>query len=310
MNTENYYDILGVDENATQDDIKKAYRKLAKENHPDKGGDEDTFKKISVAYDTIGDEQKRTEYDHRRKNPFANMGNMSADDIFQQMFNQTFGNRKQNKVHELVMDIDLSVIESYLGVKKKITYRRKTKCDPCSGSGGDKRTCQTCGGVGHVVTQMGSGMFVQVVQVACNTCMGTGQMVINPCYICKGTGSKEEIKSVEVQLPHGIDNGQFIRLQGVGDYRNGVYGNLVVRVNLKPVDNFDKYGQHLVYNAFFNLDELNKDSFIIPHPSGDISIKFPKHFDTTKPLRIKSKGFKNEVIGDLLVNQHVRFERT
>jgi molecular chaperone DnaJ len=310
MNIPNYYEILGVDEKATQDEIKKVYRKLAKENHPDAGGDEENFKRIAEAYDTLGDENKRQQYDMRKNNPFANMGG-SHDDLFQQMFNQAFGGRRsqRNAVHDTVIDIDLSVLESYKGAKKEISYRRKIKCDPCNGSGGEKKVCPTCNGQGSVTRQMGSGMFIQMVQVACNTCAGHGQVITNPCYVCKGTGTKEEIKTVEVKLPHGIDDGQFIRLQGVGDFRNGIYGNLVVRVKMNNENNFEKYGPHLIYHAYFDLNDLKKPDFEIPHPDGTLKLKFPKIFDTTKPLRVKSKGFKSEVIGDLLIHQHVRFER-
>jgi len=307
MNNQNYYDILGVSETATQDEIKKVYRKLAKENHPDAGGDEEKFKQIAEAYDTIGDENKRQEYDMRRKNPFHGMG--GNDDMFQHMFNQAFGNRQQNRVHDLVIDTELKVTESYLGAKKEITYRRKLKCDPCNGSGGERKVCPTCNGQGSVIRQMGSGMFIQMVQVACNTCSGHGKVITNPCHVCNGAGTKDEMKTVEVQLPVGIDEGQFIRLQGVGDFRNGVYGNLVVRIKLISDNNFEKYGPHLVYNAYFTLDDLKKADFEIPHPNGTVRLRFPKVFDTTKPLRVKSKGFKGEVIGDLLVNQNVRFER-
>jgi molecular chaperone DnaJ len=308
MNNENYYQILGVEESATQDQIKKSYRKLAKDNHPDVGGDEEKFKKIAEAYDTLGDENKRNEYNYRLKNPFAG-GGMGHDDLFAHMFNQTFGGRQQNRVHDLIIDTELTVFESYLGSEKEITYKRKLKCEPCDGNGGDKSVCPVCGGNGVITRQMGSGMFVQMVQTACNNCHGSGKITINPCYSCHGSGSKEELKTVKVQLPKGIDEGQFIRLQGIGDFRDGNYGNLVVRIKMVSVDNFEKYGPHLVYNAYFTLEDLNKDSFDIPHPDGVLKLKFPKTFDTTKPLRVKSKGFKGEVIGDLLVNQHVRFDR-
>ena len=308
MNNENYYQILGVEETATQDQIKKSYRKLGFDNHPDVGGDEEKFKKIAEAYDTLGDENKRNEYNHRLKNPFAG-GGMGHEDLFAHMFNQTFANRQQNKVHDLIIDTELTVIESYLGSEKEIIYKRKLKCDPCNGNGGDKSVCPVCSGNGFVVRQMGSGMFVQMVQASCHNCHGSGKITTNPCYSCHGSGTKDELKTVKVQLPKGIDEGQFIRLQGIGDFRNGNYGNLVVRIKMVSVDNFEKYGPHLVYNAYFTLEDLNKDSFDIPHPDGSLKLKFPKTFDTTKPLRVKSKGFKGEVIGDLLVNQHVRFER-
>lgn len=304
MNIDNYYQILGVDETSTQDEIKKVYRKLAKENHPDVGGDEEKFKKIAQAYDVLGDEKKRNDYNYKLKNPSG-----VNDELFNHMYNQAFGHRERNRVHDLIIDTELTVVESYLGTEKEITYKRKLKCDPCNGSGGEKQTCGTCRGNGFVTRQMGQGMFIQIVQVACDSCRGAGQMTTKPCYNCSGTGTKDEMKTVKVQLPHGIDDGQFIRLQGIGDFRNGIYGNLVVRVKMVSIDNFEKYGPHLVYNAYFNLENLKEDSFEIPHPDGSLKLKFPDTFDTTKPLRVRSKGFKGNVIGDLLVNQHVRFDR-
>jgi DnaJ-class molecular chaperone len=117
------------------------------------------------------------------------------------------------------------------------------------------------------------------------------------------------MKSIDVSIPHGIDNGQFLRLQGMGDFRNGVFGDLIVRIELKPQDGFDKIGNHLVYNAFLGLDELNSGNMVVPHPDGQLNIKMPKKVDTSIPLRVKSKGFRLETIGDLMINQYVKFER-
>jgi molecular chaperone DnaJ len=309
MNVQDHYSVLGVEETATQEEIKKAYRKLAKENHPDKGGDEELFKQISGAYDIIGDENKRQQYDHQRKNPFAGMGGSHADSM-SDLFNQAFGHqRQQQRVHTTNLTINVGVLESYLSDKKEINYKRKTMCEPCGGNGGDKKVCVVCNGVGQVIRQMGSGMFIQVVAMTCEGCNGKGKTITNPCFVCNGTGDKDEIKNIEIKIPHGIDNGQFFRLQGMGDFRNEVFGDLIVRVNLEPQDNFDKYENHLVYNAYFDLDDINKNSFDIPHPDGKLNIKFPKTFDTSKPLRVKGKGFKTQVIGDLMVNQYVKFHR-
>ena len=309
MNVQDHYSVLGVEETATQEEIKKAYRKLAKENHPDKGGDEELFKQISGAYDIIGDENKRQQYDHQRKNPFAGMGGSHADSM-SDLFNQAFGHqRQQQRVHTTNLTINVGVLESYLSDKKEINYKRKTMCEPCGGNGGDKKVCVVCNGVGQVIRQMGSGMFIQVVAMTCEGCNGKGKTITNPCFVCNGTGDKDEIKNIEIKIPHGIDNGQFFRLQGMGDFRNEVFGDLIVRVNLEPKDNFDKYENHLVYNAYFDLDDINKNSFDIPHPDGKLNIKFPKTFDTSKPLRVKGKGFKTQVIGDLMVNQYVKFHR-
>jgi molecular chaperone DnaJ len=309
MNAETYYDILGVEETATQDEIKKAYRKLAKENHPDKGGDEDLFKKISVAYDTVGDENKRKQYDVERKNPFGQMGG-GFGQSFSDLFNSVFGQqRQQQRAHTTNITISVGVLESFLGKNKTITYKRKTICEPCNGSGGDSQTCVTCQGQGQVVRQVGTNMFVQMVQMQCPTCVGTGRIMINACHSCNGQGNKDEIKNVDVKLPHSVDDGQFLRMQGQGDFRNGIYGDLILRVQVEKEKNFEKFGNHLVYNAYFTLKDLEKDSFEIPHPEGSMTIKFPKDIDTSKPLRVKGKGFKIENGGDLMINQYLKYSR-
>lgn len=306
MNNENFYQILGVSENATSEDIKKSYRKLAKENHPDAGGNEDVFKKISVAYDTLGDEDKRRQYDQQRKNPFGGFGNMG--DMFSQMFNR--GNNQNNRrVHTSNITVNIGVLDSYRSGKHTLSYRRQNMCEPCSGSGGDKKTCNICGGSGVVVKQVGSGMFVQLMQMACDGCGGTGSKIINPCFLCNGLGHRPEIKNLDISIPHGIDNGQFLRLQGMGDFRNGINGDLVVRIELKPQDNFEKIDNHLVYNAYLNLEDLKSGNITVPHPDGTLNIKMPKKVDTSIPLRVKSKGFRLDTIGDLMIKQFVRFER-
>jgi len=307
MNNENFYDVLGVSETATQDEIKKTYRKLAKENHPDIGGNEDLFKKISSAYDVLGDEQKRQQYDQQRKNPFGGGGFN-----FNEMFNDLFGQkqRPQNRqAHVTNITVNIGVLDSYLAKKHNLTYKRQIKCDPCNGSGGDKRTCVSCNGSGVILRQFGSGMFTQVAQSVCESCQGRGQILINPCFLCSGIGSRPEMKTIEVGLPHGIDNGQFLRLSQIGDFKNGMYGDLIIRVDLKPQNGFNKVGNHLVYDCFMNIDELKSGAITIPHPESSLNIKLPKNIDTSKPLRVKSKGFKLDTVGDLIVNQFVKFDR-
>jgi len=302
MNGEDYYSILGVDENATQDDIKKVYRKLAKENHPDKGGDEELFKKISVAYDTVGDEQKRKEYDIQRKNPFGG-GYGDMFDMFTRQFRQQ---RKPSRV----VTVSVDVLKSYTNEKVSLNFKRKEKCDPCSGTGGDKKTCETCKGQGVLFKQMGSGMFVQMVQMVCDSCGGSGNIITNACYACQGSATKDEVKTVEVKIPHGIDDGQMLRLNDMGDYTDGIYGDIILKISLTNESGFEKIGEHLIYNKFFNLEDLKKDNFMVPHPDGEISINFPKHIDTSKPLRVKSKGFKYpNVNGDLLIRPYLKYDR-
>jgi molecular chaperone DnaJ len=306
MNNNNYYEILNVEETATQDDIKKKYRKLAKENHPDIGGDEETFKKISTAYDVLSDEQKRHRYDQERKGVFGSSNNFN--DIFNSMFGkgQSNGNRA---AHTSNITVSIGTINSYKGGKHSLSYRRQSSCDPCNGTGGEKKVCNFCGGTGNIVRQFGNGSFLQLMQVVCETCHGKGFFMINACFLCNGGGTKTEMKTLDISLPHGIDNGQFLRVTGMGDFKNGSYGDLVVRVDLKPQDGFTKVGNHLVYDSFITLEDLKLGTVNVPHPDGELNIKLPKNIDTSIPLRIKSKGFKLESVGDLIVNQYIKYSR-
>jgi len=308
MNTD-YYSILGVEETSTQDEIKKAYRKLAKENHPDKGGNEELFKQISVAYDTIGDEEKRKQYDTQRKNPFAGMGDGFGSSM-SDLFNSVFGQRQQEqRVHTTNINVDINVLESYKSVEKQIVYNRKVKCNPCDGQGGNRQTCTTCQGSGQVFRKIGNGMFIQMVSINCNICEGKGFNFTKLCDTCLGNGTQNETKKVEIKIPHGIDNGQFLRMKGIGDFRNGVIGDLIIRINLSNKDDFEKVGNNLIFNKYFSIDEFKNESFEIPHPDGTMKINFPKNIDTSKPLRVKGKGFKYEGIGDLFINQYLKYKR-
>ena len=154
MNIDNFYDVLGVEENATQEDIKKKYRKLAKENHPDTGGNEELFKKISTAYDVLGDEDKRRQYDQQKRNPFGSSFNFN--DIFGNMSNRQQGGARH--VHTSNITVNIGTIQSYKAGKHTLSYRRQAACDPCSGTGGDKKTCNVCGGAGITVKQFGNGI--------------------------------------------------------------------------------------------------------------------------------------------------------
>jgi molecular chaperone DnaJ len=309
MSQENYYDILGVTETASQEDIKKAYRKLAKDNHPDKGGDEDRFKRISVAYDTLGETNKRQQYDNQRRNPFMNGGGVSMEDMINQMFGGRGFNQSRQQAHTTNLNVDVTVVESFLAKRKTINYQRKKDCGTCTGTGGEKKTCTICSGSGRIIRQMGNGMLVQMVQTACDSCRGTGQILIRACYTCNGSGESTEMKTIDIQLPHGIDDGQFIRMKGMGDFKNGIYGDLIIRIQIKPDNNFEKMGQHLVYNAYLTLEDLQNGTCSVPHPHGELNLKLPNEVDTSRALRVKGKGFNQNELGDLIVNQFVKFKR-
>ena len=162
----------------TQDEIKKAYRKLSKQYHPDVNPQgEEKFKEVSEAYEHIGDETKRAEYENMRKNPFHGMGNGGFD--MHSMFEQMMGmkGRQQAKAPDKVLDILLTPTESFFGVKKDIEYEVFEKCSPCDGSGGERTYCNTCGGKGVIIQIIGTGLFRQQIQMECSGCRGLGYVL-------------------------------------------------------------------------------------------------------------------------------------
>jgi len=130
---------------------------------------------------------------------------------------------------------------------------------------------------------------------------------VHKCYSCDGRGVKSKANEIKINVPHGSDNGQFLKLQNMGDFSNGEYGDLVIQIEMVNKDGYEKINNDLVYNLYLNLEEVNKEKYTIPHPSGDLNTSAPKVFDTSKPLRLKGKGYQG---GDMYVKLHVRFERT
>jgi molecular chaperone DnaJ len=312
----NYYEILGISKDATQEEIKKVYRKLAIEYHPDRNPEgEEKFKEIAEAYDTLGDEGKRQDYNYKLQNPFsANRGqnpfnDTNFDDLLRQMFNENGQRRPRNEVPNKLIEVDINVLESLKGVTKTVTYSKKTSCGICYGNGGDKTTCVPCGGQGFVMMRAGTGMFTQVVRSVCNHCQGNGFTFINKCYSCNGNGTKDTIDTIQLSFPKNIDNGQQLRVSQKGDFYNGIVGDLIIRVKLTPTQGFEKINNDLVYNAYFNLDDLSKETFEVPHPDGKLLVKFPNDFNTQIPLRLKNKGFTNNSAGDLFVKMNVKYTR-
>lgn len=304
---ENFYEILGVDKSSTQDEIKKGYRKLAVEHHPDKGGNEETFKKISQAYDTLGDEEKRRQYDLGGSNPF---GGFDSDPF--SMFNDLFNNMagpKQRRAPDKIVDLNIGTIDSFLGSTMDIQFSRKVNCNTCNGQGGDRITCNTCNGSGRITQRVGNSFFSNILQTTCNSCQGKGYGLKNVCFSCVGEGKNNKFETININLPHGITDGQMIKAKQMGDYHEGSFGDIIFKIKVNPQDGFDKVNNDLVYNYQMSLEDFNKDMIDVPHPSGNLNIKLPEEVDTTKPLRVKGKGFRNEGIGDFYVNMYVKHKR-
>lgn len=293
-----YYKILEIEENFTEDILKKKYRELSKKYHPDinpSGGDR--FKDISEAYDILSDTNKRRQYDMERR------GDFGGNDIFASFFNQQ---NRRPKSPDKIITLKLTPIEIYKGATKDIVYSKNNPCDVCKGSCGSKKTCENCNGGGFIINRFGSGFFVQQVQTTCPTCAGTGQIIIDKCYKCNGIGVKSEMNQVTIEVPRTADNGQFLKMHKLGDFDKYDFGDLVLRIEVIDSDGFSKVGNDLVYTHFLNEYQICADKYIVPHPSGDLSIKALDVFDTSKPLRIKDKGYPG---GDFYVKLEVKFKR-
>lgn len=294
-----YYKILEVSENSSLDEIKKSYRNLSKKYHPDVNPDgSEKFKEIAEAYETLGDPQKKASYDGMKNNPFGSFSNM---------FDFGFNKQQRKSSPDKIVKIQINPIESYLSAEKTIQYMRENHCEPCNGKGGDRIACKTCNGAGFQVKTFGNGFIIQQMRTTCQSCGGAGYSLTNICYMCGGKGSKSAVNSVNIKIPHSADNGNFIKLPNMGDFHQGEYGDLVVQIELVNKDGFEKMNNDLIYNLFLSKDNLNDDKYTIPHPDGELSITAPKYFDTSKPLRIRGRGYKN---GDMYVKLNVKFQRS
>jgi len=307
-----YYKILGVNKNSTQDEIKKAYRKLSKQYHPDvnpNGGDK--FKEVAEAYDTLGDENKRKQYD--TPNPF---GGGSFDDLFS-MFNESrFGGRRRQRsgTPDKIINLNVTPQESLLGMKKTINFQRKENCVTCSGTGGDRVACGGCGGSGVIQQRFQLGGQIHVQQTHCPQCNGSGSVITNQCFTCHGTGYRNGFNTVTVDIPKSVDNGDFLRVPSAGDYApNSGFGDVVIRVNMIKDGMFEKMGDNLFATIKIAPEDIfTKSDILINHPEGDLKLKFPQRFDTSVPLRLRGKGYQNQMgyKGDCIVKFDVSGDLT
>lgn len=303
-----YYQVLGVEKKATSDEIKKAFRKLSLTHHPDKGGNEEQFKKINEAYSVIGDEEKRKHYDRGTNNPFENFS--SGFNPFADMFGNVFYQTRKRAAPDKIVEVDLSIKECFLGTDKTISYNRKLQCKPCSGNGGKRSNCTVCNGQGYTTVRSGTELFVQVLRQICPSCNGVGQILVEKCFSCKGDGTVSNMDTISIKIPQGVDEGTFLRIEDRGDYAQGSYGNLILRLKVQNDVFFEKSGKDLIFNSVFGLNDLQKDNLEVPHPMGNMNIKLPETFDTSVPLRIKNKGFKSpDGTGDLYIKLNVKFKR-
>ncbi len=316
MNNTEYYDRLGVSKDASQDDIKKAYRKMSKKYHPDinkEAGAEQKYKDVQEAYETLSDSQKRAAYDQYGAagaqggfgggaggfGGFDGGGFGGFEDIFSSFFGGG-GSRNPNAPRQgddLQYRVNLSFEEAVFGVEKEVSYNREATCGTCLGSGAKPGTapvtCRKCHGSGVMTidTQTPLGMMRR--QVTCDICHGSGKEIKEPCQTCHGTGHEKQAHKVSVKIPAGVETGQQIRLQGQGEagFNGGPYGDLFVILNVLPSKQFERNGSTIYYNLDISFTQAALgDTVEIPTVHGDVEMAIPAGTQTGKTFRLKGKG--------------------
>ena len=328
MAKRDYYDVLGVSKEATSDQIKSAYRKLAVKHHPDKNkGDkasEEKFKEASEAYHVLSNSERKQNYDNFGHAAFENNGGGRGgfgnfdfsnhfSDIFEDFFGDGFGGgrrsrRSNNRGSDLRYDLSITLEEAYSGKKQDIKFSSSERCDICKGSGSkpghNVGSCSMCGGHGQV--RSNQGFFT--VQQTCPQCSGSGEEITNPCSSCGGQGKKQSSKRLSVTIPKGIDDGTRIRLAGKGEAgnRGGGNGDLYLFVNVYSHELFKRSEENLFFEFPISFtDAALGTSIEIPTiDGGKAKIKIPPGTQTGKQFRLRGKGMpymRGSGIGDLYI---------
>jgi molecular chaperone DnaJ len=319
-----YYSILGVSKTADDKEIKKAYRKLAHQYHPDKkGGDEAKFKEINEAYQTLSDPAKRQQYNQFGSNyqqaggggGFQGGGqSFSFEDIFGQggfsfggngggfedIFSDVFGGRSgknQNSVgRDIQLEVEISLEEAFSGVSRTVDLNINDTCEVCEGTGAkDKKTkqCPTCHGQGYVDKQVRTMLGVFSQRETCTTCQGRGKVPETVCNACHGSGIKQKKKSISINIPAGIADGQTLEMSGKGEAApyGGRPGNIYIHIKVKPHKIFKRQKDdiYLTQDIPYTMAVFGGD-IDIPTLSGEVQLTIPKHTQSGEIFRLRSKG--------------------
>ena len=328
MAKRDYYDVLGVNKDASGDQIKSAYRKLAVKYHPDKNKNDKTaeekFKEASEAYHVLSNSERKQNYDNFGHAAFENGGgarggfgnfdfSSSFSDIFEDFFGEGFGGgrrsrKSNNRGSDLRYDVSISLEEAFSGKKQDIKFSTSERCNTCSGSGSkpghDAGSCSMCGGHGQV--RSSQGFFT--VQQTCPQCAGSGEMITHPCSSCNGQGKKQASKRLSVTIPKGVDDGTRIRLAGKGEAgsRGASNGDLYLFINVERHDLFKRSDVNLFFEFPISITDAALGTTIeIPTiDGGKAKIKIPDGTQNGKQFRLKGKGMpfmRRGDYGDLYV---------
>lgn len=333
-----YYDILGVDKKASADDIKSAYRRMAKKYHPDvyatasdkeKAEAEEKFKDVQHAYAVLSDPQKKAAYDQYGSeegpqfaggggagfNPFG--GGSGFGDIFSDIFSAFSGggsSRNPNAPRmgdDIEVEVTLNFKEACFGVKKEITFNRIEKCSTCNGTGAKDassvKVCTKCGGRGRVTVQQRTMLGVMQTEKVCDMCGGSGKIITDSCPDCRGKGRVRKQRTVTIPIPAGVDNGQMltVRNEGNAGYNGGENGNLIVVFRVRPHSMFVRNGNDLKLDLPITITQaVFGDNIEIPTLDKPVRIEIPAGTKNGTVLKVKGKGVKDlrrNSYGDLMI---------
>ncbi len=329
-----FYTTLGVAKDASADDLKKAYRKMAMKYHPDRNPSDKTaeakFKEVNEAYDVLKDDQKRGAYDRFGHQAFEGGGGGGAGgfpfgdgaglgDIFDQMFGDITGRRggRQRTGADLQTQIEVDLAEAFTGTKRQLRVPARVTCDACNGTGSESKdtsrnTCTTCGGAGKVRAQQ--GFFL--VERTCPTCGGTGRVIKNPCRVCHGAGTVQRERTLSVAVPAGVEEGTRIRLAGEGEAgpQGAPAGDLYVHIAIRPHEIFQRDGANIYCRVPVPMTQAALGGEVeVPAIDGTrAKVKIPAGTQTGDQFRLRSKGFsvlRSAVRGDMYIQVAVETPR-
>ena len=317
-----YYEVLGVSKTASEDELKKAYRKKAKEYHPDLNPGDKTaeakFKEVNEAYEILSDPSKRSRYDqfgHAGVDPSFgaggpgggfggfDMGDLDLGDLFGSFFGGGFGGAQRSnpnaprKGETLRAAVTISFEEAAFGCEKEIVLTRSETCEECHGSGcapgTSANTCPDCRGTGSIRIQRGGGAFTFSTSAPCTRCRGTGKIIHQPCKACDGSGLVKKQRKLTVSIPAGIDNGQAVSLRGQGGagHNGGPAGDLLISVTIRPSDKFTRDNTAVYYEQTVSFAQAALGAkLVIPTIDGNVEYNLPRGTQPGTVFRLRGKG--------------------